>query len=184
MLSNSLQILGKTFMSIFILLGLINLAFLLIYPARPTQPLSSTSNACNCGDSTASALAQGCVYDSMAAAWLPPACRDPELTTIFERSGPGPNGSFLYFADPHHRVPLTLDQVAMLGDTPEARFYTTWEWHATHCYFYWWKEFRARSLGTVIEKRYNRAFHLNHCQKVLLQMPRLNAEAGVVFDSS
>ena len=38
------------------------------------MPLTS----CDCGPSIAEALNRGCKYDSLAAAWLPPHCRDDE----------------------------------------------------------------------------------------------------------
>ncbi|KAH6648218.1 hypothetical protein BKA67DRAFT_540026 [Truncatella angustata] len=52
----------------------------------------TTSRSCNYGNSVAEARSMGCVYDSLATAWLPQYCRDIELTAEFERSGHGPTG--------------------------------------------------------------------------------------------
>jgi hypothetical protein len=53
-------------------------------------------SSCRCGESVAEALSLGCKYDSLAVAWLPPHCRDDELTAEFEAQGTGPNGSWTY----------------------------------------------------------------------------------------
>ena len=57
------------------------------YPSIP-------KDFCNCGNSSSEAVAMGCEYEPLAAAWLPPACRDSELSAEFDHAGPGPNGSW------------------------------------------------------------------------------------------
>ncbi|KAH8897124.1 hypothetical protein GQ53DRAFT_742973 [Thozetella sp. PMI_491] len=53
-------------------------------------------NECDCGTSVLEARSLGCLFNALASAWLPPECRDDKLTPEFNRSGPGPGGSWSY----------------------------------------------------------------------------------------
>ncbi|PWY65925.1 hypothetical protein BO83DRAFT_392021 [Aspergillus eucalypticola CBS 122712] len=96
--------------------------------------------SCNCGDTITEALSNNCRYDSLAAAWLPPACRNDDLTTAFEKAGSNHDGSWPYFAEVNMTRPLSLEEVSMLPDTRtgggEARnvFFTTHRWHLVQLY--------------------------------------------------
>lgn len=122
--------------------------------------------SCYCGESTAEARQRGCKYSSMSAAWLPDHCRDDELTAEFERLGDGPDGNWLYWADKNHTHPLTVDQVAALGDDPSATFHMSADWHVVHCFFLWRLEHRSRFNGKSIEGRFDNEQHILHCMKV------------------
>jgi hypothetical protein len=132
---------------------------------RPAS-LPPNLNLCNCGSSIAEALRLGCEFDSMAAAWLPAYCRDPELTAEFEHSGPGPNGSWPYFADEVGTQPLDLRGLALLGDG-EGPMWATREWHIAHCMFYWRKYSRMRDTGAVMEERFDHVEHVKHCTRLI-----------------
>jgi hypothetical protein len=41
------------------------------------------TRSCSCGTSIAEALNRGCVFDPLVPAWVPPHCRDDELTEEF-----------------------------------------------------------------------------------------------------
>jgi len=56
-------------------------------------------NLCSCGTSIPDALALGYVYDTLAAAWMPPHCREDTLTAEFDRAGPGKGGEWAYYGD-------------------------------------------------------------------------------------
>lgn len=136
----------------------------------------STSNSapptsCDCGANTTQALSLNCKYDSLAAAWLPPHCRDDALTAEFERSGDGPNGEWQYWADTKHTQLLTLDEVAALADQPGAKFHMSNHWHAVHCIFYWRKEHRASLSGghKIVEPRSDNEGHIKHCGDIFLK---------------
>ncbi len=75
----------------------------------------STSNECACGSSVSEAKSLGCVFDALASAWLPPECRDDELTAEFNRSGPGPDGAWPYWADRNGTQPITTEDIALMG---------------------------------------------------------------------
>ena len=123
-------------------------------------------NLCDCGNSIHDALAMDCVYDTLSAAWLPPYCRDVNLTKEFDLAGPEPDGEWKYFADEEGTVPLNYSEIAALGDTG-GTFWTSREWHIVHCLFMWQKYIRMRETGLVMEKRFDSIDHVKHCSKLI-----------------
>lgn len=92
---------------------------------------SHHSISCNCGNSIAEAIAQGCKYDAMSTAWLPAACRDDDLSYEFDHAGPGPNGEWGYYADRDGNVSLTLEDVSMRAEDDDGQgIWVTQEWSA------------------------------------------------------
>jgi hypothetical protein len=134
----------------------------------PPQRLSSPPWSCYCGSNTTAALSIGCRLDTLAMAWLPPHCRDDELTAEFDLAGDNPDGSWTYWADNNFRRALSPAEVGALADDPAALVYMTRRWHEVHCLFYWKKEFRTRWTGKVVERRYDTEGHVKHCAKLLL----------------
>ena len=134
--------------------------------------------SCFCGHNLTEARANGCVYDSVATAWLPPACRDEENTAEFDRSGPGPDGQWTYYTDWDMTGTMTLSEIAQLPETGGA-FYTTHLWHLQHCLYTFRKIWRAPTTGVTIEKRFDTDAHLKHCgQMFLLRRPLDDAVTG------
>ncbi|KAI0969602.1 hypothetical protein F4678DRAFT_463389 [Xylaria arbuscula] len=125
-----------------------------------------STKPCDCGRSTTEARQQGCEYDAMAAAWLPPHCIDKELLAEFEKAGDGPGGQWQYWADANHTYEYSTEEVAQLADTPGKLFHTTPAWHAGHCFFYWRKIQRSKHTGVTIERRYDNERHTKHCGEV------------------
>lgn len=107
--------------------------------------------SCSCGNSVeeAKSMLYSCKYDSVAAAWLPPACRDDENTAEFDLSGPEPDGSWPYYADWNKTQRITREEVGELADVKGANFYTVHEWHVMHCTFIWRKQWRVPVTGVV-----------------------------------
>ncbi|KAK1469606.1 hypothetical protein CMEL01_01373 [Colletotrichum melonis] len=139
--------------------------------------------SCDCGNSTAEAVTLGCKYDSLAAAWLPEHCRDDELTAEFERSGPGPNGEWTYWADTAHTQEIGVGEIAKMADNQEElRFHMSGHWHVLHCIFYWRKEHRARFNGKIVEPRSDNEEHIKHCGKIFLD-PGYGTVAGVALNT-
>ncbi|KAK3313035.1 hypothetical protein B0H66DRAFT_384334 [Apodospora peruviana] len=173
--------------------GVLQTLFPTIPPVKPEildvyrpETLPPGLTACLCGASPAEAVALGCVFDALSSAWLPPHCRDPELTAEFQRSGPGPNGAWSYFADASGKIPMTIDEIAALGGT-DAKFYATREYHVTHCVFYWQKYWRMRDTGAVMEEMYDTLKHVRHCGRLILNpVPhgRVLIEVPVVMNGS
>ena len=132
---------------------------------RP-DTLPGDYNHCDCGTTIAEARSKGCKYDSMGAAWLPEYCWDEELTTRFEQSGTEPDKSWPYYADANGTRRISIDEIAALG---KGSFYATRYWHVSHCLFYWEKYVRMRETGAVMEARFDRAKHTQHCRKLALK---------------
>ncbi|GLB09939.1 hypothetical protein AtubIFM57258_005871 [Aspergillus tubingensis] len=122
---------------------------------------------CDCGSTIKEALHRNCTYDSLATAWLPPHCRDAELTARFDRSGPGPNGEWSYYLDEYGTVPITNDEIAQLAETGGS-FWSTREWHIAHCVFYWQKYRRMGKTGVVMEERFGSLSHVEHCSRLIM----------------
>ncbi|KAK0742698.1 hypothetical protein B0T18DRAFT_467200 [Schizothecium vesticola] len=141
-------------------------------PAAPDVYRPSTLPAglsiCDCGSSVQEALSLGCIYDTLATAWLPLACRDDALTAEFDRAGPGPDGAWAYFADEEGTIPLTISDVAALGGTKNSTFWASRQWHIVHCLFYWQKYWRMKNTGAVMEERFDNLAHIKHCGKLIL----------------
>ena len=170
----------QTFLILLAGIGLMNLGYQVYWFLRYLRPIS-----CNCGETVAEAIANGCRYDSFAAAWLPPACRNDELIDRFERAGPNPDGSWPYYGDKNKTQLLSLEEVSMLPETG-GHFFTTHQWHLVHCAYYWKKMFLAVEQGTIIEHRYNNLAHLDHCEMMFLKRDPLDTivtEAGVALHS-
>ncbi|KAA8647329.1 hypothetical protein EYZ11_004074 [Aspergillus tanneri] len=165
---------------VFATLGFLDIIYRAYTSIRSRRPIS-----CNCGETIEEAIANKCKYDSIAAAWLPPACRNDELIEQFESSGPNSDGSWVYYADKNKTQILSLEEVSMLPKTG-SHFFTTHQWHLVHCAYYWKKMFLAAEVGTVIEHRYNNMAHISHCEMMFLKRDPLDTivtEAGVSLHS-
>ncbi|WEW55742.1 hypothetical protein PRK78_001175 [Emydomyces testavorans] len=178
--SSRLRTLRNLSILLLALWGLGDLAYRISTTIRSHKPRS-----CNCGDTIAQALANNCKYDSIAAAWLPPACRDDDLIAQFERSGPNPDGSWGYYADVNKTRTLSLKEVSLLPNSG-GHFFTTHQWHVVHCAYYWKKMYLAPKKGITIEQRYDNLMHINHCEMMFLKrdpLDKIVTEAGVSLHS-
>lgn len=166
--------------------------FALSNPIFPMAKTTTEAAICNCGTSVTEAKSKDCKFDSLATAWLPPACRDDELTAEFERVGPLGNGTWPYYSDLRKEHLLSVDELAAKADSKDEearRYYVTSEWFVARCLFYWRKIERAKTRGTTIEKSYldnsthgHDVSNWHHCSDVYLaRIPRDQiAAAGVV----
>ncbi|KAI5918038.1 hypothetical protein F4810DRAFT_609597 [Camillea tinctor] len=192
------SVLFRILVSLLALYGLLSL----LYTVIPEQ-----TRSCNCGETVEEALANGCVYDSLAAAWLPPHCRSAAITEEFESVGPNEpdrwGNTWGYWADKNKTQPMSLEEVSMLPESArrggQVFFYSTHEWHVKHCIYYWRKMWessrRARGFPgsggeageLVIEKRYDTLMHIEHCMAMLVKqgvpLDSVAAEAGVALHS-
>lgn len=125
--------------------------------------------SCNCGNSTAEAMALGCKFELLAGAWLPDACRDDELAEEFNHAGPGPNGEWGYYDHRNGSKELTVAEVAAYADRPSERYWTSFDWHLAHCIFYWRKQYRSRFNGLKVDSRHNTEGHIIHCGKMFFK---------------
>jgi hypothetical protein len=150
------------------------------FNGAPPMPVT-----CYCGTTIAEARTLGCKFDSLSVSWLPKHCRDDELTAEFDRSGPGPNGEWSYWADLNATQPITVEEASMLAGNPPSRaaFYSTYGWHVAHCAFFWRKEFRQRAKGLMFEKRHDKESHIQHCYTWFMKELPLNSTGTIAFVS-
>lgn len=144
-------------------------------------------NWCDCGKSLKEARSRNCTFDTLATAWLPPHCRDDDLTAAFDRAGPGPNGTWSYFADSLGEVQLQHSEIGALAEKNKT-FWASKRWHVAHCLFYWQKYTRMRSTGVIMEERFDNLDHVQHCTGLIMEEdPTLDnylIEVPVVMNSS
>lgn len=130
----------------------------------------------DCGSSDAEAKANGCVFDVMIYAWVPPACYERDLAE--EVIDPSSHlaqyraaGIFEWHAGPNFTQPLPQDaEVLQEYDV----VWATMKWHQAHCLYFWrlltravlrsgkdgWAYAYVLSLGTDWP-------HTLHCNRVL-----------------
>ncbi|KAI0441303.1 hypothetical protein F4803DRAFT_576682 [Xylaria telfairii] len=102
---------------------------------------------CYCGSSIKEALGLDCKYDSLSTSWLPPHCRDDELTALFEHAGPGPDGEWPYHAARNNQSKLyTINEVSYFAERPDLErvVFSTIDWHDKHCFYLLVKKLRGR----------------------------------------
>lgn len=106
-----------------------------------------------------------------------------ELAAEFDEAGP--DGHWEYWADPNATIPMTREELALLADSGEV-FYTTQEWHITHCMFTWRKQYRSQFTGTIIEARSNGIRHIEHCEsivKIRQPLEKIWTHAGIELNA-
>ncbi|KAK4223650.1 hypothetical protein QBC38DRAFT_516497 [Podospora fimiseda] len=197
---HTLSFLFHPIIYLFAIWGFISLSFGIIQTVFPDSSSSTKTldvyrpstlapglTSCLCGANPTEAISLNCVYDTLSSAWLPPYCRDAELTAEFERSGPGPNGEWTYYADPDGKHIISVEQVAALGGTAHPFFYASRRYHIAHCLFYWQKYWRMRDTGVVMEEMYDSLRHAKHCGRLVLNKPpevEVLIEVPVVMNGS
>lgn len=179
----TLYLISKVFIIFLAVSGLASLTNHIILSIGPKP-----SGSCYCGNSVADALARGCKFDPIAPAWLPDHCRDDHLIEEWNRSGPGPDGSWTYYADIDGNTTLTLDELGRLADLPDPSFYTTHEWHLVHCVFYWRKmRIASRSENLTIETKYDNEEYITWCLgafKDRAPLDEIHSHVRIVLDST
>ncbi|MCJ1474499.1 hypothetical protein MMC13_003157 [Lambiella insularis] len=172
----------KMMLLVLALWGLTNLCWLAISALQPTAKAPS----CSCGGTTvAEAISRGCVFTPLAISWLPPHCLDMEVADEFDKAGPGPDGVWEYYADPERKTSLNRTELGLLPDH-DGIFYTTQDWHITHCTFNWRKRDRQQLTGVTLERRSSGLDHVAHCEKIFKmrgELTDIRTAAGVSLDA-
>ncbi|KAM7184638.1 hypothetical protein V8F33_012884 [Rhypophila sp. PSN 637] len=133
---------------------------------------------CYCGASVSEAVSLNCKFDSLSTSWLPIHCRDDELTALFERAGPGPNGEWTYYRTQPHlgdnltaAAKYTVDELALLSEKSEAerQVVATVEWHDKHCFFLLLKMVRGKAPRMGYMGFPEVLGHAEHCAMSMVQ---------------
>ena len=117
----------------------------------------------HCGRSIEEAKKLGCTWDLLAGSWLPQRCIDQELTDEFRAAG-----DWHFYVDKNGTEEL-MESELQYRVGPGMDYYTTLEYHRTHCSFQWRKMHRAMQSGGRIENALANYEHTLHCGFVFLQ---------------
>ena len=157
-------------LAILIVLAGIGAASLISRIVRQFGPPQIGYVMCRCGNSTTEALAKGCKFDLLGPSWAPDHCRDDELTAEFLKAGTGPNGTWEFWYDHDHTIPMSIEEVSLLANDPEGAFYGSWEFHVKHCMYQWRKHYRGLERGyTNMDVENTGLGHIQHCEGVILR---------------
>ncbi|KAK7995224.1 hypothetical protein PG990_013997 [Apiospora arundinis] len=141
-----------------------------------------TRSPCWCGTSDEEAVAMGCTWDHIAVDWLPPQCVDRDLVAEFDVAGSGPGGNWPYYVSdtPHRktslltetqRTPVNLSDIDQLAREGKD-YWTTVEWHISHCLFTWRKQVRSAAGGVSVEPWNDKEAHASHCSMYIWNVLR------------
>lgn len=164
-------------LALFIIIGLVALGLTL------TGSEQVPSDSCFCGETTAEAQEiYGCQFDILAAAWLPPHCRNDSLTEAFRNAGP--KGGWRYFADREWQHEISEEHVSLMANNQRVRFHASWDWHMLHCLFNWQKQVYAWEApeSLTMDARYATLRHAHHCTEMFIG--HQNTSSGIALDSS
>ena len=178
----------------FALFGVLNVVGAVVGIPLPVESVESRS--CNCGNSSEEIEALGCRFDGIAAAFLPPHCRDHALLAEFDRSGDDDSdGSWIYWADPEKT--LRLNETGMMRVALDRGwFWASQKYHIVHCTFNWRKQWRAmlarqgkgngRGAAEKVEKRFLNEDHIKHCGEIDQMsnpLDKLSTQSGIALNA-
>lgn len=141
-------------------------------PPPPSGPHSAQTNTrvvatwermpgSDCGTSSAEAIANGCIFDVLRYAWIPPQCYDD---VAVEEAGP--SGQWRFYLDKNRSVPLSSGPENLaLHETA----YTQWGYHVQHCRYLYILAGRASKYELLISNDLASFTHALHCGMVLAE---------------
>ncbi|EEA21605.1 hypothetical protein TMatcc_008971 [Talaromyces marneffei ATCC 18224] len=160
----------------FLIAVLFTSAILII--SHPSSLLKTTAapktKYLHCGNSTAEARAQGCVFDVLTNMWVPEQCWDREGTEEFMRTAPWQG----YDHQDGKRM-LTLDEMServgrdRLGPDPTTPpYWTPLREHVIHCALMWQRQHRGfiGGIGKKLDFHSLSYQHTLHCSRSLVHM--------------
>ncbi|GJC88618.1 hypothetical protein ColLi_11456 [Colletotrichum liriopes] len=142
----------------------------------------------DCGKTLEEAEAQGCVWDELEFRFTHPECTNPEVQQDFLKSGPGPDGLWLYAIDvdwthgAESHGNINNGSMHIIDSKELVKLVkpglTVWHsnlWHISHCLWYWKKVSLSRFDGTLMPMaRAEEAEHSYHCTRMIINYLRKN----------
>ncbi|KAF8855962.1 hypothetical protein BDZ45DRAFT_486145 [Acephala macrosclerotiorum] len=98
----------------------------------------------HCGNTSKQAIANNCVLDFIAGAWVPNECYDPELEAEFFNIK-----DWHWYADADGEQELSIESIRKNGGPNP--IYVSLEYHWVHCAYTWRKLHRARIMQRPID---------------------------------
>lgn len=143
-----------------------------------------------CGSDAKTAQANGCIFEVLSFAWLPPECHDHEAEKDFLASGnwswfahtPGVSADSLRdlpLGGLPPLPPLSLDQIRQ---GTHHGVHVTWGYHVTHCTYIWQKMHRALLRGKFVDSYMMEMEHTKHCSRRFLESAtgKLDEDTGLI----
>jgi hypothetical protein len=160
----------------FLIAVLLSIAFLTIYRPSSFQTTASEPRTkhLHCGNSTAEARAQGCVFDVLTNMWVPELCWDQEGTEEFMRTAPWQG----YDQSDGKRL-LTLEEMServgkdrLAPDPSSPPYWTPLREHVIHCALMWQRQHRGFMSGNPKRLDFHSLSyqHTVHCSSSLVHM--------------
>jgi hypothetical protein len=147
-------------MAVILLIGLYGLVFyagVSNMKALASQPIEYPG----CGNTSAEALTNGCVFNFVSGAWVHPDCHDAELDEEFLQVQ-----NWHWYADAENKHELTRDFIRQTGGPNP--IYVSIEYHQQHCAYTWKKLHRAVIQRKPIDSAIGVYRHTDHCTKALM----------------
>ena len=124
----------------------------------------------NCGDSIEEALARGCSFDPLTAAWIPPNCPRDMTTEFIEAGGASKDKKWRYWADKEGEHEFQgFEELSHNGTG--ARYWTTQREHLNHCLYMLLRVHRlmqrARHGDGRVDWKSESFSHFTHCATML-----------------
>ena len=129
-----------------------------IYRRESIEPLSSPDWK-SCGDTSAQAIENGCIFDSMLSAWLHPDCFWAE-----HYSSASQTANITFFLD----AALTEPYGPNKGGWPQKYLYAENDYHIMHCTYMWERQIMIWSAGSKIDSLSWDPHHTAHCIEMVL----------------
>ncbi|WYZ43659.1 hypothetical protein EsH8_VII_000095 [Colletotrichum jinshuiense] len=139
-----------------------------------------------CGKTLEEAESKGCVWDELEFRFTHPECTNPEVQQDFLKSGPGPDGLWLYAidvdwthgAESHGNINngtmhiIDSKELVKLVKPGLAVWHSNL-WHISHCLWYWKKVSLSRFDGTLMPmSRVEESEHSYHCTRMIINYLR------------
>ncbi|EEH20127.2 hypothetical protein PABG_02386 [Paracoccidioides brasiliensis Pb03] len=159
-------------------------------PPTPSLLQTESDLILDCGTTRAEAVARGCVFDVMAAAWLPRLCYDEDaaresMLPDSDLATVGGSGPFPWWTSHNHSVEIPQDSLTLVD---ELVGYTWERYHMAHCLYDWRvlvkaaKRIRAGERNVYVHVALLNYHHAYHCSQIIAnQDHRVGAKSKVDF---
>ena len=143
-----------------------------------SEPLDSTAAsvrpkpAYSCGNSSATALANDCVFDALTVSWQPRSCSTAYISEYLDYASERP---YQYFSDQEGTQLLSHEE---LTKPDEVWYWSTKREHLAHCAFVLLRFYDAVEKGERIDSIAGNPHHAKHCVKNMLKA----MESGAGWD--
>ncbi|KAH8819912.1 hypothetical protein F5884DRAFT_849201 [Xylogone sp. PMI_703] len=134
----------------------------LTYPNAEVSEVNIPYYQHTCGNSSASALKNGCVFDRLTVSWQHPSCSQAATSDFLQYAGDRP---YQYWLDREGTQLLSEEELAHMN---ENSYWTTKREHLAHCAFVILRFYKAMDAGERVDSLTGSTKHAHHCMKNFL----------------